>query len=334
MKRNITKENVLEILIENSTRYISGEEIAEKLYITRSAVWKSIKSLREDGKNIEAISNRGYRLIDVNVGLSSKGIKNLLPESLRNLDINCLETVTSTNDLANEWGRDNFGKEKIIIAEEQTNGRGRRGRDFYSPKETGLYMSLCIFPQTSVEKATLITCLAAVAICNALSEVAGIDAKIKWVNDIFYKDKKIAGILTEGVTSIEDGGLSYMVVGIGINLYDPIKGFPEEIKKTAGSIFTTGRTVEDVRNKIAAAIIKNFYVLYEGDWKEIVQKYKELSFLIGKTIVVNPINRKDSSKEYVYAKAIDIDEDCHLIIEHENGKIETLSTGEVSVAKY
>lgn len=334
MKRNLTKESVLAILKDNSTRYISGEEIAERLFITRSAVWKSIKTLREDGMQIEAISNKGYRLVDEIDGISSIGIKAKLSEECKDIAIKCYETVESTNDIANEWGRLGIQEECVVVAQEQTKGRGRRGREFYSPKDTGLYMSLCLFPETDAKSATLLTCVTAVAVCRALVETTSINPEIKWVNDIFYNDRKIAGILTEAVTSIEDGSLSYMVIGIGINLYDPIKGFPDAIKKIAGSVYSKGGIKDNMRNELAASIVSNFMRIYREDWSQIIDEYRKKSFLIGKTVIVHPAGRIDINKDNMYAKAIAIDDECHLVVEYENGKVEALSTGEVSVVKY
>lgn len=326
MKDKTTKQKVYELLEKNNMNFVSGQEIADTLFITRAGIWKAIKSLREEGYIIEAVTNRGYRLVVEKDVLSKSGI-----DECKNSDIEtCVfKEVESTNDVARNFALQ--GKnELVVIADHQTKGRGRRGREFFSPKDSGLYISFLIRPSVDITKATKYTCMAAVATCNAIEKVTGKEVYIKWVNDIFCNDLKIAGILTEGFTSIEDGSLEYMIVGIGINLYEPAGGFPEELKKIAGALIRDGQTEGDLRNRLCAALIDEFMSMYAGD-REFLNQYRNLSYLKDKYVKVIP-----TGKEAVkgYARVISIEDDFGLLVEYENGKKEKLLSGEVSVVKY
>jgi len=326
MKDKTTKQKVFELLEKNNMNFVSGQEIADTLFITRAGIWKAIKSLREEGYNIEAVTNRGYRLVVEKDVLSKSGID----ENKRaDIETFVFKEVESTNDVARNYALE--GKEElVVIADYQTKGRGRRGRVFYSPKDSGLYLSFLLRPEVDITKATGYTCMAAVATCNAIKKATGKEVYIKWVNDIFYEDLKIAGILTEGFTSIEDGSLEYMIVGIGINLYTPPGGFPDELKKIAGALIPDGQTENNVRNRLCAALIDEFMNMYTTNLN-FLEQYRELSYLKDKYVKVIP-----TGKEAVkgYARVISIEDDFSLLVEYENGKKENLSSGEVSVVKY
>lgn len=325
-----TRDKVLSLLEENSNIYISGQDIADRLFLTRAAVWKAIKSLRNSGFQIEAVNNRGYCLVRNEEALNYDFISAAISNT--NLEAIVYEEVTSTNNKALEYGQNGHEGDMVIIADYQTNGRGRRGRNFYSPKGSGLYMSFLLHPDIATSKATLLTCMSAVALCRAIKEVCNIEVSIKWVNDIFLGDKKISGILTEASTSIEDGSLSYVVVGIGINLFPPKEGFPEDISKIAGSLFESRAGHENVKNTLCAAIINKFMDLYLPFDMTFTKEYKSRSMLIGNYVKVNPSAPTKNLNGYALVK--DIDEECHLVVEYENGNVEVLSSGEVSVVKY
>lgn len=332
-----TKEQVLKLLKNNGTEYISGQDLADKLFVSRAAVWKAITSLRKDGANIEAVTNRGYRYIKEKPMPDAKIIRELLTEKKSNIkypDIEIFECVESTNDTAKLFYRNEPDKERIIISGKQTKGRGRRGREFFSPDKTGIYLSMLLIPNVSFTKAVKFTCMAAVAICRAIEEVTGISPDIKWVNDIYYKDKKIAGILTEGETSMEDGSVEYVIIGIGINLYRPYDGFPEEIKNTAGALLNSSPDA-DVINKLYAAAVFHFYDIYMNDNNEAyIPEYKRRSMLIGRYIKIIRNNENDKKSRNNYALAEAIDDSCRLIIKYDDGRRDILSSGEVSVVKY
>ncbi|WP_300382626.1 biotin--[acetyl-CoA-carboxylase] ligase, partial [Clostridium sp.] len=215
----------------------------------------------------------------------------------------------------------------VIISEEQTEGRGRFGRKFYSPKGTGIYMSILLRPQISGSESFLITTAAAVAVAEAIEGVSGKEAKIKWVNDIYCEDKKVCGILTEASFDLESGGLEYAVLGIGINVKTPENGFPEEIKYIASEIFDNKAfNLEDVRSKLVAEVLERFWVYYKDIKKKtFLTAYKEKSLLINKEVFI--ISRSSSKK----AMVLDIDDECKLKVRMEDGSIQFLSSGEVSI---
>lgn len=340
-----TKDQVLNLLEKSGHSYISGQKIAEELSLSRAAVWKAIKSLEKEGCQIEAVTNKGYRLIQdpekTSAAAISKILDNTADDLPDNLKIIVYDTVTSTNDLAKEYSVEHPNDEVVITADCQTKGKGRRGRSFYSPEKTGMYMSFLLHPNADISKVTHLTCVMAAALCNAIEETTGISTDIKWVNDVYYKNKKISGILTEGQTSLEDGHLSYVVIGVGVNLFMPSGGFPDDIKDKAGALLDSDceiRSASDsdigIRNRLYAAIIRNFFKYYnDPDEKSYISEYKRRSMLIGSRIRI--INYNDSIKgtNREYAFVTGIDDECHLLVEFDDGSTAELSNGEVSVVK-
>lgn len=320
------KDDVLSQLEKNRGQHISGEELAESLNVSRNSVWKAIKQLEKLGYSIAAVTNKGYCLLESNEIISKQSIENYLIE--KNVSIETYKTVSSTNSLMKEKAEDSAPEWTVIVADEQTSGRGRMGRSFYSPPNTGIYMSVLLRPQLPANQSIYITTCAAVAVAKAIDNNAGVEAKIKWVNDIFLGNKKVCGILTEGTTDIENGELKYVVLGIGINIFPPDEKFPEEIKDVATTVFAEAMHDKDYRSKIIADVINNLMEMYpELSKKEFFNEYKNRSFLLGKRI---NIIRKDGVEE---AKALDLDESFGLIVEKMNGSLEHLYSGEVSVCR-
>lgn len=210
-----------------------------------------------------------------------------------------------------------------VIADSQTLGKGRMSRKFHSPKESGIYISILLKPQIKAENSVLITAAAAVAVNRAIEDLSGKTAKIKWVNDIYIKNKKVCGILTEGSIN-PNGSLNYVILGIGINAYTPENNFDDEIKDIAGAVFEKRK--ENLRNKLIAKVIKNFKEYYNAlEDKNFLEYYKKKNLVLGKEITV-PKNNICLS-----AKALDIDENCRLLVEYKNGEKEYLSSGEISI---
>ena len=200
------KSSLLEMLEKNKGEVLSGESIAGELGCTRAAVWKAVKSLREEGYHIEAGPNKGYMLAKDTNRLSQEGIRLFLDDPKVKIDI--YDELESTNQTAKkEAMMGEAGHGAFVIARSQTAGRGRRGREFYSPADTGLYMSVILKPQGTIHDSLLITTAAAVAVYRAVAQICGIQLDIKWVNDLFYKGKKVCGILTEAVTDFESGNM-------------------------------------------------------------------------------------------------------------------------------
>ena len=317
------KDEVLKELENNKGDYISGGQLADNLGVSRNSGWKAIKALEKSGYEINAIPNKGYCLAEKNDILSSYSIKQHLKNP--HLDISVFSSVTSTNTILKEMAEQGAKEGTVIIAEEQTAGRGRTGKQFYSPKGTGIYISILLRPDIPAEESLFLTTSAAVATARAIEDVSDKRALIKWVNDIYLEDKKTCGILTEGAFNVETGKLDYAIVGIGINVCIPDGGFPDNIKDIATAIFDK-QTDSINKRSILIANLLDYFMEYYKDFKSksYVKEYIERSMIIGKTITVI-----EGSKTSV-AKAIDIDKNCRLKVQFEDGTTKWLSSGEVS----
>lgn len=320
-----TKEKLLELFETNRDVFFSGEDIAQKLAISRTAVWKAVKALQSEGYAIIAVTNRGYCLSDETDILSAQGIYKYLRPEIRDMEICVMDIVKSTNTLVREQA--NAGKPEgyIVLANEQTNGRGRLNRSFFSPKDTGIYMSLLLRPENySGQQAVRITTMAAVAMCEAIEAVSDEKAEIKWVNDIFVRGKKVCGILTEGSFNLENGLLDYAVLGVGINIYQPETGFPEEINSTAGAVFQQRQG--DVKNRLVSEFLNRFYGYYSAaSQTDYVEQYRNRSLIIGKSVTLTSFNEARN------AFVLGIDEECHLLVRYPDGTEDRCSSGEISI---
>lgn len=239
------------------------------------------------------------------------------------LNITIFPELDSTNNYLKKMGSQGEKTTQLVIAESQTGGRGRMGRSFYSPNGTGIYFSLLLHPEFSAEKSLFLTVMAAVSVAETVMKYNSNDVKIKWVNDIYIDGKKVCGILTEGSVNAQKK-LDYAVVGIGINVIAPENDFPEDIKDIATAIFP-GNTEENIKEKIVADVVNSFFKMYNGIDTDFVKRYKDYSYLTGKEI--NIISGENTSP----ATVIDITDDCHLLVKNENGEIEEISSGDVSV---
>lgn len=320
------KEKVLLLLKTREGEFLSGQELAEQLEVTRAGIWKVIKALQEEGYPIEAITNRGYALQSMPDILSAVGIKQELLKENQYLHVEVEKQIDSTNTRLKQMVTEGEHRDMVLLAEEQTQGRGRFGRAFFSPYGTGLYMSFLLHPQLQYREGELLTISAAVAVAKAIEKISGEEAQIKWVNDIWMRGRKIAGILTEASTSLESGQLEYAIIGIGINVTEPAQGFPEELKDIAHSVFPKAIKKENLRNQLAGEIINQFMSYYRKiREREFLEEYKKRSFVVGKDISVLRMGQQRN------AKALEVDDQCHLKVQYEDGTIEYLSSGEVSI---
>ncbi len=318
-----TREKLRQLLEERAGFFVSGQQVASSLEITRAAVWKAVRQLRAEGDAIEAVPNRGYRLSPENDRLSESGIREELGADADQFHILLRERVTSTSSLLKEQ-ESNLREWTVLIAGEQSGGRGRMGRSFYSPSGSGLYLSVLLRPAMPAEKAVQITTAAAVAACGAIAECTGVEAGIKWINDLYVDGKKICGILTEGALNLETGGLDWAVMGIGFNVYPPEGGFPPEISDIAGAIMPI-RT-SGLRNRLAARFLVRFRELCADPGQPAcVEEYRRRSFLPGRAVTVH------RGSETRRATALSVDGQCRLVVRYEDGTEEALSSGEVSV---
>ena len=320
-----TKEKLLALLEDSKGTFFSGEEIARTLQVSRAAVWKAVNALREDGYTIDAATNKGYRLSPDSDILSPQGIRRFLKPEYRDLDLTVLPTAPSTNALVREKANQGRPEGCVIVACEQTDGRGRYGRQFFSPVDSGVYLSLLLRPTAySPQQATCLTAAAAAAMCQAIEAVTGQQPGIKWVNDIFLHGKKVCGILTEAAVGLEIGALDYMVLGAGVNLYPPVKGFPEEIQPIAGSVLE--RSCPEAKNRLVGEFLNRFWDFYtHPECRTYLEDYRSRSLAIGQNVTVLSAGRAVSA--YAYG----IDDDFRLLVRYENGDTEALSYGEIRI---
>lgn len=310
------KEFILKELEEQRDVFLSGEELAKKAGVTRAAVWKGMKELREEGYEIESKKKKGYRLSPSSDLLSPQGISSYLKNDIKSMKIFYYKTVDSTN----EEGKRLLTHEKgpfLVIAEEQSEGKGRLGRSFYSPAETGIYMTLVYPFDQDIQFALRVTTMTSVAVAKAIEKLTGMEIGIKWVNDLFLGNKKIAGILTEGITSLETGKIETIIIGIGVNITTEI--FPVELIDKATSLGTK----DILRNQLTATILNEFYDLMHSpeDYLDYYRKHhilqdKEIYYLV--------------KGEKFYGKVIGVSDRGELILD-KKGEIITLSSGEVTV---
>lgn len=318
-----TKSKLINLLIKNKGTFVSGEKLAEDLGVSRAAIWKTIKVLVSEGYDVTSVRNKGYRLAQNSDIVWAQGISDHLLPQFKNLPIEVFSTLESTNDTAKDAAAKGAA-ERVVVACRQTSGKGRKGRSFFSPDDTGVYFSMLLKPlNCQATKAATFTTMAAVAVCKAIEKLSDREPKIKWVNDIFIDDLKVCGILTEAAMNVESGSVDYAVVGVGINAYTPKNGFPPELKQIAGAVFESA--TGELKNLLIAEVINNFMELYRSQNSDYVSEYRKRNLVIGKKITVVGFNEQKK------ATALDIDDECHLIVRYENGATAVLSSGEISI---
>ena len=211
------KQKLITLFENNRGAFLSGEELAEKLDCSRAAVWKAVTSLRGEGYAIDAVTGRGYRLAPATDVLSAAGIEKYLPAETRDITLDVRRRAEgSTNDILREAAGRGAPAWTVLVCGEQTGGKGRLGRSFFSPSDSGLYISILLRPDMPAADSVRITTAAAAAVAKAIEDCTESSPRIKWVNDIYVNGKKVCGILTEAAFSLENGGLDYAVAGIGI----------------------------------------------------------------------------------------------------------------------
>lgn len=310
-----SKDYILKALKE-ADDYLSGEDLARAMNISRAAVWQAIKALRQDGYHIDAVTNRGYRLNENYEALDAERIRSRLINELKDVAVSVLDRVDSTNDaIFREDAASPLPSFSFMTAEEQTAGKGRVGKSFLSPYGTGLYLSTIIHADDAPDP-SLITMAAAVALKEALTEQSDEDVKIKWVNDLYCNHKKVAGILTEADFS---HGKARYVIGLGVNTNTPQNLFEKQALPTAGSL-----TDDISRNQLAADLMNALYRWIQRPADEILNAYRKYNLTIGKTI-----RFAKGDIEYTgVAEAIDDDGSLLVAVE---GRALRLSAGAISI---
>lgn len=317
------KDKILE-LIKNCNGYISGQQICEELDISRTAVWKHINMLKEEGYVIEAVRNKGYRLVMSTGNLSKAGILSELNTETVGRNLVVLDKIDSTNNEAKRMAENGAAAGTLVISDSQTAGKGRRGRSWSSPDGSSIYMTLMMRPDINPVKAPMLTLVAAMAVRKAVHEASGIQSMIKWPNDLVCNGKKICGILTE--MSAEPDFINYVVIGIGINVN--IEGFPDEIKDTATSLkIESGHYID--RNHIISEFcnyFESYYNKFTGSgMKMLTEEYNANLINFGRHIRV-----LDPSGEFTGISK-GINENGELLVVKEDGSTVTVMSGEVSV---
>lgn len=319
------KDEILVLLSAQPGQPHSGQQLAAALGVSRAAVWKGIEALRADGLAIEAATNRGYTLAAGDLLLAAPIMAALRGEAA-GLQVECLPCTPGTNAALRERAANGAPEGLVLAANEQTAGRGRSGRAFYAPAG-GLYISLLLRPKLAAPQATLITAAAAVAAAEAAEEVCAGAIQIKWVNDLQRAGRKVCGILTEAALDLESGRLDYAVLGLGFNLCTPAGGWPSELEGIAGSLLDSPTPPPGTRNALAAAFLNHFMPLYRAlPQRAFLRGYRTRQSLLGQPVTVRQAGQPPKP-----AIALQIDEDCRLVVRWPDGRTAALNSGEVQV---
>jgi len=320
------KDKILAMLKENEDTFVSGQLISEILGVSRASIWKHINKLKEEGYVIESISKNGYKLVSCPDLLVQQEINTYLNTNYIGRNIVYFDSIDSTNTKAKEIASMDIIDGTVVISEEQTAGRGRVGRQWISPKYKGIWMSIILKPDMEPSNASNITLIAAAAVTMALKDF-DVDVQIKWPNDIILNNKKLGGILTE--MSSELNLIEYIIIGIGINVNNSEEDFSDTLEAIATSLKI--ETADNFnRQKLLGSILNHFEILYEeyileSNLTSTLQVCKKNSILLGKEIQLY------HKGVLITATAVDISDEGLLIIQHKDGSIEKIISGEVSM---
>ncbi|MFP2929893.1 biotin--[acetyl-CoA-carboxylase] ligase [Pyxidicoccus sp. 3LG] len=317
------EELILGFLSESGSDYTSGEALSGKLGLSRAALWKRMEALRMQGYRIEAVPSRGYRLVGVPDRLSSLELSPLLSTREMGRTVHHHESLGSTNELAFRLAQDGAEHGEVVVAEQQTAGKGRRGRVWVSPPGLNLYFSAILRPELPPQRAPELTLVAAVALAETLRDW-GTEAAIKWPNDVHIDGRKVAGILTE--LSAEPERVHFVVVGVGVNLNSREEHFPEDLRATATSLsLVTGQRVP--RARFAAALwtrLEEWLERYlEEGFDAVRTRWKALSSTLGQDVLVR------TDRQELRGVAEDIDPSGALLVRTEGGSLERVLAGDV-----
>ncbi len=318
------KTEILSILRE-ADGYISGQQLCKQFQVSRTAVWKVIEQLKEEGYQIEAVRNRGYRLESAPDVMWRAEVESLLTTKWAGCGVIYLPETDSTNTRAKRLGDEGASHGTLVIAEQQTGGKGRRGRRWESPAGSSIYMSILLRPEIQPNQAPMLTLVMAQSVAEAIREVTNQEALIKWPNDIVVNGKKVCGILTEMSTEIQ--WINHVVIGVGINVN--IESFPEELEETATSLYLESGKRQR-RAPLIAEVMKQFERYYNqfiqtGDLSGMQEEYNRL--LVNRDREVRVL---DPGHEY-NGRAAGINETGELLIRTGDGQIRKVYAGEVSV---
>ena len=317
------QKKILDILL-NANDFISGQEISENLGVSRQAVWKSINALKEKGYEIQSVTNRGYRLVSSPDYLNESSLKSLLHNKIIGKNLIVLDSVDSTNDYLKKLGNEGCENGTVVIAREQTKGKGRLGRTWQSKKDDGIAFSVLLRPNVAPSEVSAITPLAGLAVCKAIREYTKLDCVIKWPNDIIVGRKKLVGILTE--MSAEFDAVEYVITGIGINVDHT--SFPEEIAfKATSLLLETGRHID--KNEFLACVLRHIENEFIKNNLELtptaLSEYTDLCATVGRSVTFQRGTRRISGM------AVGVSEHGELKVMMSDGTISLVNSGEVTV---
>jgi BirA family transcriptional regulator, biotin operon repressor / biotin---[acetyl-CoA-carboxylase] ligase len=323
------KELILKLLLQNRDTYISGQGISESLGVSRTAVWKHIQGLEDLGYVIHSVHKKGYQLMSTPGTLNRVELERGLQTSFIGRELVIEETVTSTQKLAHHLAEDKALDGTVVLADEQTGGRGRLGRAWHSPKGTGIWMSLILRPDLPIQKTPQITLLTAVSVARAIQKVTELSVQIKWPNDILYRSKKLCGILTE--LQAEEGKVKSVIVGIGVNVNVTEKDIPEELRDIATSLhMILGQSVS--RNKLVSGILNEFETLYtlylEEGFHMIKILWESYAASFGRTV-----NARTIKGDVIRGMAKGITDDGVLVLVDDEGTTHHIYSADIELDK-
>ena len=318
-------EKILTVLRNNKDSYISGEDLCKTANISRAAIWKHVEKLRGEGYEIEATPHLGYRLIRVPDSLIPSEIRWKLKAKILGREILSYKKVDSTNTVAYGLAKDGMKEGAVVIADEQSKGKGRQGRNWMSPSGGGIYLSCILRPSIAPNEIAKITLLAAVAVAKSVREVSGLSAMIKWPNDILINNKKICGILTE--MKAEQDRVDFIILGIGINANTKAKSLPKGASSLKEELRHMGIAAEVSRielvKKILETIDAEYCRLKKEGFDHIIEEWKHLSSMLGSRVKVVLPNRSFEGQAH------DIDPDGALVVRLDSGILERISSGDI-----
>lgn len=316
----LMQEKIIDFL-KRKPDYISGDHIAQRLGITRQALWKHIQELKELNYDIVAVPHLGYRLVSSPDRLFPFEVSYNLNTKFIGGKIYYFENVASTMDIAMQLGLKGSSEGTLVLAEFQTKGRGRLGRSWLSPKYKGIYLSLVLKPKMMPQRAPVLTLLAAVSTCEAIKEITGLDTQIKWPNDILAGHKKLGGILTELVASVDE--VNFMIIGIGINVNNDRKALVSgatSLKEQKKENICRIGLLQEILRKIEA----NYLLFKDKGAPPIIEKWREHAVTLGRRVKVY------CQKEHIEGEALDIDTDGGLLVRDDFGVVKKVMAGDVA----
>ncbi|MFH5781227.1 biotin--[acetyl-CoA-carboxylase] ligase [Heyndrickxia oleronia] len=322
------RKRLLEAFTNANGEFLSGQALADILGCSRTAVWKHIEELRKEGFELEAVRKKGYRIISTMDRVTENEIRLGLKTSKLGSMIQYLDTIDSTQKVAHQLAQEGCPEGTIVVAEEQTNGRGRLTRHWHSPKFTGIWMSIVLRPKLPPFKAPQFTLITAVAVVQAIEQLCDLQPEIKWPNDILIKGKKVTGILTE--LQADSDKIHSIIIGIGINVNQTREDFPEELHSVATSIAIEngGKLSRSILIQQILANLEKYYQIYlDKGFAPLKLLWEIYAISIGKDIIARTVN------EVIAGKAIGISDEGVLKIQDKNGVIHDIYSADIEVGK-